>query len=301
LVDESRKLGCYTLTGSQNFQLIEKISQSLAGRAAVFHLLPFSIGEIASGFAISKSFTSLAFRGTYPRIYDQELQPVDWYPSYISSYIERDVRQIENIKDLHKFQIFLKLCAGRVGQIFNATAMGNEVGVDHKTIQAWMSVLEASFILFFVPPYHHSFNKRLIKSPKIYFYDPGLICSLLGIRSADELETHPLRGEIFESLIISELRKHINNTGNHGALYFWRDLTGHEIDCIIESGSKTIAIEIKSSTSINPSFFKGLRYFQNLSGLPPKYSTLIYGGFESQDWPSARVLGWQKTGSVFLD
>jgi predicted AAA+ superfamily ATPase len=293
IVDETGKNGRFILTGSQNFLLLEQISQTLAGRAALFHLLPFSITEIASGFPIEDNFAQYAFTGTYPRIYDQQLQPSDWYPWYIASYIERDVRQIENVKDLNKFQTFLKLCAGRVGQLFNASAIANEIGVNYKTIQSWLSVLEASFIIFLLPPFYKNYNKRLTKSPKIYFYDTCLICSLLGIRSAEELNFHYLKGEIFESLVISEIKKCLVNTNSHAGLYFWRDSTGHEIDCIVETSMKPTAVEIKSSTTMHADFFKGLQYWQELTDDSTDHSVLVYGGVENQGWSKGRVIGWK--------
>ncbi len=299
IVDEKKKNGSFILTGSQNFLLLERISQTLAGRAAVFHLLPFSITEIASGFPIEDNFSHYAFTGTYPRIYDQRLDPTEWYPSYSASYIERDLRQIENVKDLNKFQTFLKLCAGRVGQLFNASAMGNELGVNYKTIQSWLSILQASFIIFLLSPFYKNFNKRLTKSPKIYFYDTGLICSLLGIRSADELNFHYLRGQIFESLVFSEIKKQIVNHNRHDGIYFWRDVAGHEIDCILETGSAITAVEIKSSTTITPEFFKGLQFWQNLTGATPDHSALIYGGTKSELWSKAKVFGWKDTPNIF--
>lgn len=298
IVDATGKNGRFILTGSQNFLLLERISQTLAGRAAIFHLLPFSITEIGSGFPIDDNFNQYAFTGTYPRIYDQHLQPADWYPWYIASYIERDVRQIENVQDLNKFQTFLKLCAGRVGQLFNASAIGNELGVNYKTVQSWLSVLEASFIVFLLPPFYKNFNKRLTKSPKIYFYDPGLICSLLGIHSVAELNFHYLRGEIFESLVISEIKKQLVNTNRHDGLHFWRDSAGHEIDCIIESGSKITAVEIKSSTTMNADFFRGLQFWQDLTGAGSDHSVLVYGGTEMQRWSKGRVVGWKDTPKI---
>jgi hypothetical protein len=299
IVDETGNNGRFILTGSQNFLLLEQISQTLAGRAALFHLLPFSITEIASGFPIEDNFAQYAFTGTYPRIYDQQLQPSDWYPWYIASYIERDVRQIENVTDLNKFQMFLKLCAGRVGQLFNASAIANEIGVNYKTIQSWLSILEASFIIFLLPPFYKNFNKRLTKSPKIYFYDTGLICSLLGIRSAEELNFHYLKGEIFESLVISEIKKRLVNTNSHAGLYFWRDSTGHEIDCIVEAGSKITVVEIKSSTTMNADFFKGLQYWQELTDASTDHSVLVYGGMETQRWSKGRAIGWKDTHHIF--
>lgn len=299
IVDETGKNGRFILTGSQNFLLLERISQTLAGRAALFHLLPFSISEIGSSFPIGDNFNQYAFTGTYPRIYDQQLQPTDWYPWYISSYIERDVRQIENVKDLNKFQTFLKLCAGRVGQLFNASALANELAVNYKTIQSWLSILEASFIIFLLPPFHKNYNKRLIKSPKIYFYDTGLICSLLGINSAEELNFHYLKGAIFESLVISEIKKYLANTNNRARLYFWRDSTGHEIDCIVETGMKVTAVEIKSSTTMNADFFRGLQYWQELTGDSAGNSVLVYGGTENQQWSKGQVIGWKNTYKIF--
>lgn len=298
IVDETGNNGRFILTGSKNFLLLEQISQTLAGRTALFHLLPFSITEIASGFPIEDNFAQYAFTGTYPRIYDQQLQPSDWYPWYIASYIEPDVRQIENVTDLNKFQMFLKLCAGRVGQLFNASAIANEIGVNYKTIQAWLSILEASFIIFLLPPFYKNFNKRLTKSPKIYFYDTGLICSLLGLRSAEELNFHYLKKEIFESLAISEIKKRLVNTNSHAGLYFWRDSTGHEIDCIIEAGAKITAIEIKSSTTMNVDFFQGLQFWQDLTGDSSSHSVLLYGGTETQQWSKGRVIGWKDISKI---
>ncbi|MBD3288781.1 DUF4143 domain-containing protein [candidate division KSB1 bacterium] len=298
IVDESGKSGSYILTGSQNFLLPGQISQTLAGRAALFHLLPFSLTEISSEYPIDDQFTGIAFTGTYPRIHDRQLKPNDWYPWYISSYIERDVRQIEYVKDLNKFQTFLKICAGRVGQLFNASAIANEIGVNYKTIQSWISVLEASFIIFLLQPYYKNFNKRLTKSPKLYFYDTGLICSLLNIRSADELSYHYLKGEIFESLIISEMKKHIAHHNLQASLYFWRDNSGNEIDCLVDTGARATAAEIKSGTTITSDFFKGLRYWKNLTGCETDQLALIYGGTENQHRSNGRVLGWKNVRQV---
>ena len=301
IVDETGRPGRFILTGSHNFLLMEKISQSLAGRAALFNLFPFTISEIISGFPVGENFTQLAFLGTYPRLYDQGLNPVEWYPSYISSYVERDVRQVENIRDLNKFHTFLQICAGRVGQLFNASAIANEIGVSYKTIQSWISILEASFIIFLLQPFYKNFNKRLIKSPKIYFYDTGLICSLLGIQSDKDLSFHYLKGEIFESLVISEIKKALANTNNPARLYFWRDRSGNEIDCLIDFGSHIKVVEIKSGTTISADFFKGLRYWQKLTGSSPKYSYLVYGGLENQRWPAGRVFGWKNVSRVMDD
>lgn len=301
IADATGKNGQFILTGSHNFLLLEKISQTLAGRAALFHLLPFSYTEISSAFPVTDNFIHYAIQGTYPRIYDQNLKPSDWYPWYISSYIEKDIRQIENVKDLNKFQTFLRICAGRVGQLFNASSVANEIGVNYKTIQSWISILEASFIIFLLQPFHKNYNKRLTKSPKLYFYDTGLICSLLGIRSADELNFHYLRGEIFESLILSEMKKLLVHTNSQTRLYFWRDNTGNEIDCIIDSGSKILAVEIKSSTTITQDYFSNLKYWQNLSGDTAANSILIYNGTETQQWPKGLALNWKDTCKIIIN
>lgn len=301
IVDETGRPGRFILTGSHNFLLMEKISQSLAGRAALFNLLPFTISEIISGFPVGENFTQLAFLGTYPRLYDQGLNPVEWYPSYISSYVERDVRQVMNIRNLNKFHTFLQICAGRVGQLFNASAIANEIGVSYKTIQSWISILEASFIIFLLQPFYKNFNKRLIKSPKIYFYDTGLICSLLGIQSDKDLSFHYLKREIFESLVISEIKKALANANNPARLYFWRDQSGNEIDCLIDFGSHIKVVEIKSGTTISANFFKGLRYWQKLTGSSSKYSYLVYGGLENQRWPAGRVFGWKNVSRIMDD
>ncbi|HFE66802.1 MAG TPA: ATP-binding protein [Chloroflexi bacterium] len=298
LVDETRAPGRYILTGSQNFLLLEKISQSLAGRAALFNLLPFSISEIMPAFPVDDDFTRLAFTGAYPGIYDRRLNPPEWYPSYISTYVERDVRQVENIRDLNKFHAFLRLCAGRVGQLFNASAIANDLGVSYKTVRSWLSVLEASFIIFLLPPFYKNFNKRVIKSPKLYFYDTGLVCSLLGIHSPRDLQLHYLKGEIFESLIISELKKRLAHANRPDRLYFWRDRSGREIDCLIETGTQIKTVEIKSGITIHPAFFKNLRYWQKLSGDSPDYSYLVYGGSENQRRPAGSVVGWKNTGDI---
>ena len=298
LVDETRAPGRYILTGSQNFLLLEKISQSLAGRAALFNLLPFSISEIMPAFPVDDDFTRLAFTGAYPGIYDRRLNPPEWYPSYISTYVERDVRQVENIRDLNKFHAFLRLCAGRVGQLFNASAIANDLGVSYKTVRSWLSVLEASFIIFLLPPFYKNFNKRVIKSPKLYFYDTGLVCSLLGIHSPRDLQLHYLKGEIFESLIISELKKRLAHANRPDRLYFWRDRSGREIDCLIEAGTQIKTVEIKSGVTIHPAFFKNLRYWQKLSGDSPDYSYLVYGGSENQRRPAGSVVGWKNTGDI---
>lgn len=207
LVDETKKNGQFILTGSHNFLLMERISQSLAGRAAVRHLLPMSFEELRLTKKCPKTMADFLIKGFYPRIYDQDLDPGEWYADYINTYIERDVRTIKNIGDLNIFQKFIKLCAGRNGQILNLSNLGNDCGVSYNTVKSWISLLETSFIVFLLPPFYKNYNKRIIKSPKLYFFDPGLVCYLLGIQDKQMLDVNPLKGQIFEGLIVSEIAK----------------------------------------------------------------------------------------------
>lgn len=277
LSDEKKIYGKFILTGSQNFSLIESVSQSLAGRAAIFSLLPFSINELISKKSIINS-TEYIFNGSYPPIYDRNLNPNIWIQSYIQTYLERDVRQIINIKDLSKFQLFLKLCAGRAGQLLNFNSLGNEVGIDSKTIKKWISILETSYIIFLLNPYFKNYNKRLIKTPKLYFYDTGILCQLLEIKSPEQIDSHYAKGSIFENLIIANFKKDFFNKGENKQLYFWRDSIGNEIDCLIESGNSLNIYEIKSSKTISTSYFKGLEYFKKISEETDISLNLVYSG-----------------------
>ncbi|HEY5123311.1 MAG TPA: ATP-binding protein, partial [Ignavibacteria bacterium] len=263
-VDEKKINGSYILTGSQNFLLHEKISQSLAGRVIIFNLLPFSYDELRNTKYKINKLSELIVKGFYPRIYDSGLNSSDWYPSYIQTYLERDVRQIINVGDINTFRNFLRICAGRSGQVLNLSSIGNDLGISYQTVKKWLSVLEQSYIVYFLQPYYKNFNKRIIKSPKLYFYDTGLVCSLLGINSPESYELHFLKGNIFETFVISEFLKNKFNTGSNNELYFWRDSNGNEIDCIISHGLNLKAIEIKSGETIKSEFFKTLYLWNNL-------------------------------------
>lgn len=277
-LDEDRRAGKFILTGSNNFLLQENISQSLSGRIAYLVLLPFSYSEIGAGQ--ETDVTEMLFKGLYPPLFDQPLEPVKWYSNYIRTYVERDVRQLKNITDLAAFDRFLRLCAGRTGQLLNMSSLAIETGVDGKTVSAWISVLESSFILFRLQPHHKNFNKRVVKMPKLYFYDTGLLCSLLGIRETAQIFYHPLFGSIFENFIVSEVLKHRYNRGEYHPLYFWRDSLGHEIDVVIEETDHLYPVEIKSGKTITHEYFKNLRYWQKLNGQPG--GTVIYSGNEAQ-------------------
>ncbi len=298
IVDESKKMGKFILTGSQNFLLLEKITQSLAGRAAVYHLMPFGLPELEQAGYKQKNPDKILFTGCYPVLYDRNIQPQDYYPSYIQTYIERDVRTMKNIGSLSTFQRFIKLCAGRTGQLINFSSIGNELGINHKTVSSWISILEASFIVFLLKPHYKNFNKRLVKQAKLYFFDTGLLCSLLDIQSHAQLSSHYLRGNIFESFIVSEYIKMRYHAGLISNAYFWRDNTGHEIDLLLEQGEQLKAVEIKSGETIHPDFFKGLKYFKNLGQLSKENLFLIYGGLKNYQRSAANVLSWKNVGRL---
>lgn len=295
-VDKSKKAGEFILTGSQNFLLLEKISQSLAGRAAVMHLLPLSVQELSEAQLSLENPFALIQKGFYPRIYDQDIAPLDWYKSYINTYIERDVRQIKNITDLSKFQLFIKLCAGRIGQLLNISSLANDCGVNQTTIGSWLGILEASFIICLLRPHHQNFDKRLVKQPKLYFYDTGLACYLLGIRKPEELMTHYMRGSLFENFVVSELIKKRFNQGREADLNFWRDSHGHEVDVIMSQGDRVIPLEIKSAATLSNDQFKALTYWQQLAHGAKGY--LVYAGDQSQARTNATVLSWKDLNQI---
>lgn len=296
VVDENNKAGQYILTGSQNFLLLEKISQTLAGRIYIYHLLPFSYSELKEKYP--QDLLSNIFKGGYPRIYDQNINPADFFPSYVQTYVERDVRNMLNIKDLSLFSTFLKLCAGRIGQLFNSSSIANELGVDYKTVRSWLSLLEASFVVYRLQPWHTNFNKRVVKSPKIYFYDTGLACYLLGLKSKEEINVHFAKGALFENYIMTEYIKNTWNKGKALSFYFWRDSAGNEIDLLIEEGQKLKIAEVKSSKTIKQDFFKGLTYFEKLAQKYTIEKYVIYGGDESRNQFNTSVLSWDKIDTI---
>jgi predicted AAA+ superfamily ATPase len=298
IVDESKQMGKFILTGSQDFLLLEKITQSLAGRVAVCHLMPLGLPELEQAGLTPENLDTLLFSGSYPVLYDRDMEPRDYYPSYIQTYIERDVRSMKNIGNLSAFQRFIKLCAGRTGQLINFSSIGNELGINHKTVVSWISILEASFIIFLLRPHHKNFNKRVVKQAKLYFFDTGLLCSLLDIQSPAQLNSHYLRGHIFESFVVSEYIKMRHHAGLVPNAYFWRDNTGHEIDLLLEEGERLKAVEIKSGETIHPDFFNGLDYFRNLSLLPIEDLFLIYGGLQNYQRTAANVLSWKNIGKL---
>jgi predicted AAA+ superfamily ATPase len=300
ILDENPAKGQFILTGSNNFLLQENISQSLAGRIAYLYLLPFSTKEAAEAL-VKKTQTveDAMYRGGYPPIYDNEIEPEKWLPNYIRTYIERDVRQIKNINQLNTFERFLKLCAGRVGQLLNMSSLGIEAGVDSKTIASWLGVLESSFIIHLLQPHHQNFNKRIVKMPKIYFYDTGLACSLLGITNIAQLNLHPLKGNLFENLIVSELMKERFNKNLPINLFFWRDNTGNEIDIIIEEGTTLYPVEIKAGKTITSDYFKNFQFWNKMTG--DNKGCVIYAGNELQKRSNGiTVMPWNNSQSLLL-
>jgi predicted AAA+ superfamily ATPase len=293
IVDDKGEQGKFILTGSNNFLLLEKITQSLAGRVTIFHLLPFSLGELSAGRISFKQYEEILWKGFYPRLHDKKLMPSDIYPSYIQSYIERDLRKLINVKNLNQFQRFLSLCSGRIGQIVNFSSISAETGVDYKTIQNWLSILETSYIVYTLPAWYKNFNKRITKSPKLYFYDTGIACYLLGINSPENLDIHFAKGALFENMIMNEIRKSYYNSNVSPRMYYWRENNGVEIDLIIDKGNKFIPIEIKSGRTVNKEFFKNLLAINKLGKHKIEDSFLIYGGDEDQGRSDISVRSWK--------
>lgn len=289
LVDEHRVNGQFVLTGSQNFHTSDRIAQSLAGRTAVVHLLPFSIDELRAGFPdFIPDLDTLLFRGMYPRVWDQNMDPATAYAAYVETYLERDLRQLSHIKDLVQFQRFLALCAGRVGQILNLSSLADDAGVSHKTAGEWISLLETSFVLFRLPPYFANINKRLVKSPKLYFYDPGLVGWLVGIEQERHIAAHPLRGALIENLVVTELVKSRYNRVRRNNLMFFRDAKGHEVDLLVPSGDRIVPVEIKSAATFRSAFFRGIEYFQGYIQSGPK-GIVVFGGDRTEERTAGHV------------
>jgi len=298
-VDQEKLKGYFILTGSQNFLVNEAISQTLAGRIAILTLLPLSILELRDAKILPTSPEELIFKGSYPRIYAENVLPDIFYPSYILTYIERDVRQITKVTDLTTFKRFIQLCAGRIGQLLNISSLATDAGISVPTARSWLSLLEASYIIFLLQPHYRNFSKRLIKSPKLYFYDTGLASSLLGIESAEQVGTHYLRGGLFECLVVSDMYKHYYNTGKQPRIYFWRDNHGHEVDCIMEKGQRLVPIEIKASRTIQRDYFSGLDYWNKLAQQGNSSSFVVYAGDDYLPLKDGTILSWKMIDKIF--
>lgn len=296
--EEQQKPGRFIITGSQNILVNEAITQTLAGRMAIVRLFPLSLHELNHVHLTPSALETAIFNGFYPRIYANSIRPEIFYKNYIDTYLERDVRQIKNIVDLSTFQRFIQLCAARTGQLLNIASLSADCGIDQKTARSWLSILEATYIIFLLQPHFKNFGKRLIKSPKLYFVDTGLVCSLLEFRDEKEVGRHYLRGNLVENFIMSDLFKQYHNLDIRPPLYFWADQTS-EIDCLIEQALRAIPLEIKASMTVTPDFFKQLQYWRRISDSKEK-GYVIYGGNQDQTWSdqNIEVVSWHSAGNL---
>lgn len=297
IVDREPIYGRFIVTGSQQFGLMSSVTQSLAGRVALVELLPFVYDEVFPQG--NQDLDEMLLNGFYPPIHDRHLVPSNWFANYVTTYVERDVRNLIQVRDLSTFQKFLKLCAGRCGQLLNLSQLASDTGITHNTAKSWISILEASYILFLLQPYYKNYSKRLVKTPKLYFWDTGLASYLLGIQSLDHIKPHPLRGSLFENHVVSELIKGRYNRGFKSNLYFWRDRSGNEVDIIAESGPNLIAIEIKSGQTINSDYFKGLNYLSKIVHMGLK-QYVIYGGDQDMLRQGVQVKNWERIVEINL-
>lgn len=296
--DEKKRPGYFVLTGSQNFLMNQAVTQSLAGRVAILHLFPLSLHELLKNNLIDHSGQAL-FLGGYPRLYELQVAPQDIYPSYIHTYLERDIRQLVNVDNLRKLQTFMELCAGNIGQQVNIDDLAAHTGINRKTVDSWLSILEASYIIFFLRPHFKNFAKRLTKSAKLYFYDTGLAASLLGIRSQEELMKSHFRGAFFECMVIADFYKQYYNKGIEPRLYYWRDMNGRiEIDCLINVGARLIPVEIKSGATITTDYFNALDKWCALAEMAPKDGYVVYAGDVEQHGSAGTVIGWKHAATL---
>ncbi len=297
-IDQAKTKGLFVLAGSQQFNLLSGITQSLAGRVALISLLPFALSELQAAKMEPKTSSDLLYRGLYPPLYDGHEQAGIWYGNYMRTYIERDVRQMVEVRDLSAFQRFIRMCAGRTAQLTNLSALASDCGVTHNTAKAWLSVLEASYIVHLLQPHHRNFDKRLVKTPKLYFCDTGLACWLLGIRAPAQLDSHAQRGALFETWAVGELLKARYNRGLESNLYFWRDRSGNEVDVVIEEGVKLTPVEIKAGQTVSSDYFRGLERWQAMAkGISGK-AWLLYGGDKGQTRLGYNVVPWAEIGSL---
>lgn len=293
-VDAAMRPGMFILTGSQQFGLLSGITQSLAGRVGMVQLLPFSLAELDEAGRLPENLDELLYRGCYPPLYDRAITPGDWFAGYIATYVERDLRQLINVRDLSTFQRFIKMCAARTGQLLNLSTLASDCGITHNTASAWISVLEASYIVHLLRPHHRNFNKRLVKMPKLYFCDAGLAAWLLGVRKPEEMIFHAQRGSLFETMIVSEFLKRCWNEGMPSNLFFWRDSKGLEIDILLEKGESLTPVEIKSGTTIASDYLDNLKKWSLLASSQGPQSWLIYGGGKKLAAGSTRIIPWNR-------
>ena len=292
IVDRNKVMGQFILSGSQNFQLLENITQSLAGRVSVFRLFPPDMSEMKAAKWLPESLPEVMTKGFYPAIYDRKLHPDRYYYNYLTTYIKRDISQLVNIQNNRIFSTFLKLCALRAGNILNLSELAKDASISHTTARSWISLLEASFIVYLLPPYYKNYNKRLIKSPKLYFYDTGLLSYLSGVRNGYVSPISSIWGQLFENMVVSDLVKQNYHQNTLKEFYFWRDSHGHEIDLLSEENDQLKTYEIKASSTLSSNMFEGLEYFSKISGVQNLSQNLIYGGTESQIRNDSQVIPW---------
>jgi len=297
-MDEDLRPGRFVLTGSQQFGLLSGISQSLAGRAGLVQLLPFSMGELQGVGKLPQELDEVLFRGAYPPLYDRDLAPADWHSNYVNTYVERDVRQLISVRDLSAFQRFIRMCAARVGQLLNLSTVAADCGISHHTAAAWLSVLEASYIVFLLRPHFQNFNKRLVKTPKLYFCDTGLASWLLGIRDPGQIAFHAQRGALFENLVVTEFLKSRLHQGLPPDFYFWRDSQGLEVDLLVERNGSLHPLEAKSGQTIAADFFHSLNKWKELAGRPDTPAWLVYGGEQRLAKGTVEVTPWRELAAL---
>jgi predicted AAA+ superfamily ATPase len=298
VVDEGPKSCRFVLTGSQQFGLNSRITQSLAGRTSLIHLLPFSYDELYSFRGENPQMEEALFAGLYPPIHDRNLDPQKWYADYVQTYVERDVRSFLNIRDLSIFQLFLKMCAARCSQLINLSGLASDCGITHNTAKEWISILEASYIVFRVAPYFNNLGKRLVKTPKLYFYDSGLATYLLGVKSPEQLSVHSHRGAVFETFVASEIMKNAYHSGETSSLYFWRDRSGYEVDFLIDRGFDLLPIEAKSGKTVASDWFDCLKTWRSFAGDRAASGMIFYGGDETYSRGGFAVTSWRKAGQI---
>lgn len=292
IVDQSGQMGQFILSGSQNFHLLERYTQSLAGRVAIFKLLPFDATELKEAGLLTADLKSMIIKGFYPAIYDRELDHSVFYNNYLQTYIDRDVTDLTNVHDMRLFRNFIGLCAGRAGQLLNLSNLANDCGISQPTVKSWLSILESSYIVFLLPPYYENFNKRIVKTPKLYFYDTGLVSFLLGLQDKEDLDDQSLFGSLFENLVISNILKKNHHEYLLRDYWFWRDSNGHELDLLTKRAGGFDIFEIKSSLTIMPKLVRGMDYFSELTSGKVKSRTLVYGGEDNHDRTAYSVRSW---------
>ncbi|WP_276089833.1 ATP-binding protein [Pedobacter sp. JY14-1] len=292
IVDESGKMGQFILSGSQNFHLLSNITQTLAGRVALFKLLPFDFTELKATEHFSSSYLEAAIKGFYPPIYSRNIEPVVFYANYLETYVQKDVTELLNIRDLGLFRTFLGLCAARAGQLLNVSSLANECGISQPTAKAWLSILESSYLVFLLQPYHQNFNKRLVKSPKLYFYDTGLLTYLLHIRNSEDLVQNRLKGNIFENMVIAEFQKQNYHQYLHKDYSFWQDSNKREVDLLVKTHNGFDIFEVKATQTISADLFKEMDYFESLVPNLNIRKTLVYGGNENQQRTNYTINSW---------